>query len=232
MVKSGDSKLKSEEQDDSKDLTEVIDDAASEETEEEEISKPRLPKWAKILLMILPAAIFITTIVLVDHFYPFPDSVSPNAVIALTGIGLLGFVVISDMLYRNLFVSRMLRRETKKSKIYKEILKDKKETKKEKTRFDELDEDYSYDEEEDEEFVDELESQEEFDEIDDEEYEEEEEYQYDSEDDDDSKYYRTRSLAIRGGIFSILIVNSLIILAAAVILQIALYGGFGTPTGA
>ncbi len=229
MVKSDDSELKSEEQDDSKDLTEVIDDAASEETEEEEISKPRLPKWAKILLMILPATIFITTIVLVDHFYPFPDTVSPNAVIALTGIGLLGFVVIADMLYRNLFVSKMLRRETKKSKIYKEILKDKKDAKKEKTRFDELDEDYSYEEdEEDEEFVDELESQEEFDEIDD----EEEEYQYDSEDDDDSKYYRTRSLAIRGGIFSILIVNSLIILVAAVILQIALYGGFGTPTGA
>ena len=36
MVKSDDSKLKSEEQDDSKDLTEVIDDAASEETDEEE----------------------------------------------------------------------------------------------------------------------------------------------------------------------------------------------------
>ncbi|MHA1125977.1 MAG: hypothetical protein ACTSO7_09530 [Candidatus Heimdallarchaeota archaeon] len=234
MVKSDETVIESVEHEDEEESINDLQDESSEENGEEEESKPRLPKWAKILLMILPAVTFATIIILVDQFVGFPENVSANAVIALTGIGLLGFVVIGDMLYRNIFVSRMLRRETKKSKIYREILDDKKKAKLERSRFDELDVDaeseddeYSYEEvDDDEEFVDELESEEEFDEEDEEYYEEESEYQYDSEDDDESKYYRTKSLAVRGGIFSILIVNALIILGLAVIFQIALYGGF------
>jgi len=224
MVKSDGIELESEEQE----PTEDVLDASTEENVEEAESKPRLPKWAKILLMILPAAIFVTTITLVDHFVGFPASVSANAVTALTGIGLLGVVVIADTIYRNIFVTRMIRRENTKAKIYKEILRDKKEAKVEKSRFDETDEDYSY--EEDEEFEDDPDSAEEFDEFDEEEIEEEE-YQYDSEDEDETKHYRTKSLAIRGGLFSILIVNALIILGLAVILQIALYGGFTVTDG-
>ena len=225
MVKSDENEIISEELENEEDSDEDIQDGFSKE-DEEEVATSRLPKWAKILLMILPAALYVTIIVLVDHFVGFPEKLHANALIAITGVSLLGFVVIGDMLYRNVFIYRMLRRESKKSKIYKEILRDKKEAKAEKIRFDELDDEdeYSY-EDDDEELIEEEEEQLESDE-DYEEYEVEDEYEYDYEDEDDSKYYRTKSLAIRGGIFSILIVNAFILIGLAVILQIALYGGF------
>jgi len=223
MVKSDENEIISEELENEEDSDEDIQDGFSKE-DEEEVATSRLPKWPKILLMILPAALYVTIIVLVDHFVGFPEKLHANALIAITGVSLLGFVVIGDMLYRNVFIYRMLRRESKKSKIYKEILRDKKEAKAEKIRFDELDDEDEYSYEDDELIEDEeeqLESDEDY-----EEYEVEDEYEYDYEDEDDSKYYRTKSLAIRGGIFSILIVNAFILIGLAVILQIALYGGF------
>ena len=181
----------------------------------------KLPKWALIILMIIPAAIFIMIILLVDIYVGFPTNINPIAIIGITGIGLVMLVVISDMVYRNYFSYRLVRRESAKSKVYKEILRERQERKaaSAKQEYLEAEDEYEY------------------------EYDDEEEekptkpepkandYDYEEKvDDEEEKYYRLRSLIFRGGLFSILIVNGLIILIAAFILQLTYGGGFNIPT--
>lgn len=177
-----------------------------------------LPKWALITLMIVPAAIFITIILLVDIYVGFPEKINPIAVISLVGVCLVGIVVISDMAYRNYFSYRMVRRESAKSKIYKDIIRERQEKKSAEAKF-EFDEDDEYKYEEDEEEI---------------KVKQKailEEYDYEEVEDDEQKYYRMKSLLFRGGIFSILIVNGLIILVTAFILQLTYGGGFNIPAG-
>ena len=199
-----------------------VEDISEEENNEKKstfkIPEIKLPKWALILLMILPAAIFITIIMLVDVYVGFSESINPIAIIAIVGIGIIGFVVIGDMVYRNYFSYRMVRRESAKAKIYKEIIRDKQKAKEDKARYESIEDEYEYEDDED---SDEYEYEDDEPEID--------EYQYDLEPEiDEEEYYRLRSLIFRGGLFSILIVNGLIILAAAAILQLTYGGGFST----
>lgn len=181
----------------------------------------KLPKWALIILMIIPAAIFITIILLVDIYVGFPTNINPIAVIGITGIGLVMLVVIADMAYRNYFSYRLVRRESAKSKVYKEILRERQERKaaSSKQEFLDVEDEYEYEYDDEEE---ELTKQE----------PKTNEYDYEEklDDDDEEKYYRLRSLIFRGGLFSILIVNGLIILVAAFILQLTYGGGFNIPT--
>lgn len=191
------------------------------ELEGEEKFKPmvKLPKWLRYLLMFLPALIITAIIILTDQFWhEFPDTVNPTAILALSGIGIMGIVILGDVAYRNIFVYRMLRVETKRSRIYKQILKEKKDEKAAQDRYeyeeDEEEEEYEYDIEEG-------------DEEEEEEYVEEEEYKYDLEEiDDDREHFRMKSYILRGGILSIALVNALILLAFAAIFQLTLYGGF------
>ncbi|MFW9922045.1 MAG: hypothetical protein ACFFDW_02025 [Candidatus Thorarchaeota archaeon] len=188
----------------------------------------KLPKWALALLMTIPSAIIVSTIILVDFYVGFPANINPIAIIAIIGISLVGIAVVSDMLFRNYFIYRMIRRENVKSKIYKEIIKERETEKKAKAQFEYSEDEYEYDEEGEEyeegEETDEeiVESEQESDELE----EEEDEYQYDVEEEDESKYYRMKSLLLRGGIFSILFVNGIILLGLAVILQLTYAGGF------
>ncbi|MEA2066064.1 MAG: hypothetical protein U9O65_03040, partial [Thermotogota bacterium] len=94
----------------------------SEENEEKEHI---LPKWLRILLMFIPALVYFGIILLVDYTIGFPEPINPIAITALTGAGLFGLLVIGDMLYRNIFVYRMLAQEAQKSREQKEQLKDK-----------------------------------------------------------------------------------------------------------
>ena len=117
----------------------------------------------------------------------------------------------------------MVRRENMKSKIYKDIIKDKQKKKDLTTKHDYLDDEYQYEEDEedddDEEDIEFVEDISEADEID--------EYEYELDDEDpEDKYYKMKSLIFRGGIFSILIVNGFLLLILAFILQATYGGGF------
>ncbi|HUT81393.1 MAG TPA: hypothetical protein VMZ29_09345 [Candidatus Bathyarchaeia archaeon] len=182
----------------------------------------KIPKWLRYLLMFLPAIIITTIIILTDQFWhEFPATVNPTAILAIGGLAIFGVVVIGDMVYRNIFVYKMLRTETKRSRIYKQILKEKKAEKaaQERQEFEEEEEDeYEYEDEEGE-----------LEEEDEEEYIEEEEYKYDMEIADDREHFRMKSFILRGGILSIVLVNAMLLLVFAVIFQLTLYGGFITP---
>ncbi|NHJ04087.1 MAG: hypothetical protein EAX90_04645 [Candidatus Heimdallarchaeota archaeon] len=196
----------------------VIENKSEVKTKRFKLPEIHLPKWALITLMIVPAAVFVTIILLVDIYVGFPEKINPIAVISLVGVGLVGIVVISDMAYRNYFSYRMVRRESAKSKIYKDIIRERQEKKSAEAKFE-------FDEEDEYEY-----------ELDEEEIKEKqkailEEYDYDEVEDDEQKYYRMKSLLFRGGIFSILIVNGLIILVTAFILQLTYGGGFNIPAG-
>jgi len=204
-------------------IEEYVEDDATDDKSEAKIKRFKLPeihlpKWALITLMIVPAAIFIAIILLVDIYVGFPEKINPIAVISLVGVCLVGIVVISDMAYRNYFSYRMVRRESAKSKIYKDIIRERQEKKSAEAKF-EFDEEDEYEYEEDEE------------EIKAKQKAILEEYDYEEIEDDEQKYYRMKSLLFRGGIFSILIVNGLIILVTAFILQLTYGGGFNIPAG-
>ena len=170
----------------------------------------KLPLWLRIILMILPAGIIVGIIMAIDLTVGFPENLFPTAVIAITGLSLFGIVVIGDMLYRNVFVYRMLQMESKKSRVYKQIIKDKKEEAEAKARHEfEQESEYEYD---DEEIY--------------EEEDEETEYKYDVEEDTLQDNYKMKSYILRGGILTILIVNAVLLLVLAAILQGTYYGGF------
>ncbi|MGC9778816.1 MAG: hypothetical protein HZR80_06195 [Candidatus Heimdallarchaeota archaeon] len=184
----------------------------------------KLPKWLRIILMIAPALIIAGIIILVDHYVGFSENINPTAIIAIIGMCVFGLVVVGDMLYRNVFVYRMLRRESKKSRIYKQYIKEQKAEKAAKAKHDFLDDEedeYQYDKDPDIEEIDEEQYE------DDEDFEEEEEYIYELEEEDE--FYHMKSFVMRGGLLTILLVNSIILISLAVIFQLTLYGGFGVP---
>lgn len=208
-----------------KENEEKLDIALEEETDEKEEKKRkfeplvRIPKWLRIILMFLPAFIIAGTILLVDHFVGFPEKYNPMAFIALPGIAIFFLVVIGDMFYRNFFMYKMLRGETRKTRVYRQIIKDRKADQEAKARHDYEDEDeYYYDEDNDL-----VEDEEE----DFEEEDEKEEYVYDAEDElTEDEYYRMKSYLLRGGIMTILLVNSIVLLVLAAIFQLILGQGF------
>ncbi|MBN1330061.1 MAG: hypothetical protein JXA54_11365 [Candidatus Heimdallarchaeota archaeon] len=184
----------------------------------------KIPKWLRYMLMFLPAMVITAIIILTDQFWhEYPETINPTAILAIGGLAIFGLVVIGDMVYRNIFVYKMLRTETKRSRVYKQILKEKKAEKAAQER-------YEYEEEEEEEYeYDEEESELEEEEEEEEKYIEEEEYKYDVETvDDDREHFRMKSYILRGGILSIALVNAIILLLFAVIFQLTLYGGFNT----
>jgi len=184
----------------------------------------KLPKWALILLMTIPSFLIAGTIILIDYYVGFPSHINPIAIIGIIGVVLFGIAVLGDMAYRNFFIYRMIRRENTKSKIYKEIIKDKQQKKDAATKHDYLDDEYTYEDDEDEE---ELEFEEHIDEADDFDVDE---YEYEADETDpEDKYYKIKSLIFRGGIFSILIVNGFLLLILAFILQTTYGGGFNVP---
>jgi len=201
---------------------EIPDVTLEEETNEEEDKKRkfeplvRMPKWLRIILMFLPAFIYTAIILLVDHYVGFPEKYNPMAFIALPGIALFFLVVIGDMVYRNFFMYKMLRSETRKTRVYRQIIKERKEEQGAKARYEyeeenDDDEDYEYDED-DEDF---------------EEEEEKDEYVYDAEDElTEDEYYRMKSYLLRGGIVTILLVNAIVLLGLAALFQLILGEGF------
>ncbi|NHJ39286.1 MAG: hypothetical protein FK731_04580 [Asgard group archaeon] len=207
----------------------------SEETssQEDDLEKDRfepyvkLPKWLRIILMIIPASIIAAIIITVDKTIGFPETIFPTAIMALIGMAIFGIVVIGDMVYRNVFVYKMLRYESRKSRVFKQIIKERKEAS-EKSRYEyEQSDEYEYD---DEDFdKDELESE---DDIEEEEYDDDEihkdEYTYDLE--EGRQQYKMKSFILRGGIITILTINGILLVVLAAIFQIALYGGFGATT--
>lgn len=205
---------------------ETSDVVSGEEVDKKEETKQkfqplvRMPKWLRIILMFLPALIYVGIILLVDHYVGFPEQYNPVAFIALPGIVTFVLVVIGDMAYRNYFTYKMLRQETRKTRVYRQILKDRKKEQEAKARQDNEDEDeYYYDEDE------EYEEGEEDDEAEFE-IEEEDEYVYDPEDElTEDEYYRMKSFLLRGGIVTILLANSIVLLGLAGILQL-IFGGF------
>ena len=203
---------------------EEILDVTQEETNEEEDKKRkfeplvRMPKWLRIILMFLPAFIYTGTILLVDHYAGFPEKYNPMAFIALPGIAIFFLVVIGDMVYRNFFMYKMLRSETRKTRVYRQIIKERKEEQGAKAR-------YEYEDEEDE-----YDYDEEYEEVEDEDFDEEEEkeeYVYDAEDElTEDEYYRMKSYLLRGGIITILLVNAIVLLGLAALFQLILGEGF------
>lgn len=199
------------------------------ELSDEELEKRRfepyvkIPKWLRIILMILPASIIVGIILIIEYTVGFPETIYPTAVMAIIGMSVFGLVVLGDMGYRNIFVYKMLRHESRKSKVYKQILKEKKESTV-KSHQEQIDE-YEYDDEEFEE--DDVENEEEDMEEDEEEIIDEE-YTYDLV--DDRQHFKLKSFILRGGIVTVLIVNGMLLVVLAAILQIALFGGFSSPT--
>jgi hypothetical protein len=212
------------------DSSEEITSNEEAELTKEEIEKRRfepyvkIPKWLRIILMILPASIIVGIILIIEYTVGFPETIFPTAIMAIIGMSVFGLVVLGDMAYRNVFVYKMLRHESRRSKVYKQILKDRKEASA-KSRQEQTDE-YEYDEE-DEIEEDDVEYKEEDMEDDDEEIIKEE-YTYDLE--DERQHYKIKSFILRGGIITILIVNGMLLVILAAILQIALFGGFNAPT--
>ncbi|MCK5298574.1 MAG: hypothetical protein KAJ76_06695 [Candidatus Heimdallarchaeota archaeon] len=206
---------------------EIPDVTLEEETDEEEEKKRkfdplvRMPKWLRIILMFLPAFIYTAIILLVDHYVGFPDTINPMALIAIPGIALFFLVVVGDMVYRNFFMYKMLRSETRKTRVYRQIIKERKEEQSAKDR-------YEYEEEEDEYDYDD--DDEEYEETEDEDFEaeeEKEEYVYDAEDElTEDEYYRMKSYLLRGGIMTILLVNAIVLLGLAALFQLILGEGF------
>ncbi len=200
-----------------------------EETDEEEEKKRkfdplvRMPKWLRIILMFLPAFIYTAIILLVDHYVGFPDTINPMALIAIPGLALFFLVVIGDMVYRNFFMYKMMRSETRKTRVYRQIIKERKEEQSAKDR-------YEYEEAEDDDEYDYDDDDEESEEGEDEELkveEEKEEYVYDTEDElTEDEYYRMKSYLLRGGIMTILLVNAIVLLGLAAIFQLILGEGF------
>ncbi len=187
----------------------------------------RWPKWLRIILMFLPAFIYTAIILLVDHYVGFPEKYNPIAFIALPGIAIFVLIVIGDMVYRNVFTYKMLRHETRKTRVYRQILKDKKKEQEEKTRYESMEEEDEYYYDDDEE-SDEDEEYEEYAETEEEEIKiVKDEYVYDPEDElSEDEYYRMKSYLLRGGLMTILLVNSVVLLALAAIFQLILGEGF------
>ncbi len=204
---------------------EEISDVTQEETNEEEDKKRkleplvRMPKWLRIILMFLPAFIYTGTILLVDHYVGFPEKYNPMAFIALPGIAIFFLVVIGDMVYRNFFMYKMLRSETRKTRVYRQIIKERKKEQGAKDRYEYEDEDedeYDYDEDDEEAEDEDFEVE-----------EEKEEYVYDAEDElTEDEYYRMKSYLLRGGIMTILLVNAIVLLGLAALFQLILGEGF------
>ncbi len=204
---------------------EVTSDIALEEETDEKEEKERkfdplvrMPKWLRIILMFLPALIFTGTILLVDHYVGFPEKYNPMAFIALPGIAIFFLVVVGDMVYRNFFMYKMLRGETRKTRVYRQIIKERKAEQEGKARYEYEEEDeYYYDNDELEE-----DEEEDFEGV-----EAKEEYVYDAEDElTEDEYYRMKSYLLRGGLMTILLVNSIVLLALAALFQLILDKGF------
>ncbi len=193
---------------------------------EEETSPPlvRIPKWIRYPMMFIPAGLIAGIVIIIDRTVGFPETIFPAAIIALIGLATFFLVVIGDMLYRNIFVYRMLRQENKRARVYKEIIREREATRRAQAKYEledeEPEDEYEYDEDEDE-----LEEEEE----EEEQGKFEDEYSYEELEDEQTSY-RLKSFILRGGLVSILIVNSLVLLILAAILQKALYGGFSVPT--
>ncbi|MCF2142121.1 MAG: hypothetical protein K9W42_00275 [Candidatus Heimdallarchaeota archaeon] len=192
---------------------------------DEETNPPlvRIPKWLRYPMMFIPAGIIAGIVIIIDRTVGFPETIFPAAIIALIGLATFFLVVIGDMLYRNIFVYRMLRQENKRARVYKEIIREREATRRAQAKYEledeEPEDEYEYDEDE-----------EEFEEEEEEEQAElEDEYSYEELEDEQTSY-RLKSFILRGGLVSILIVNSLVLLILAAILQKALYGGFSVPT--
>jgi hypothetical protein len=221
----GDIKMASTEISEENSINNESDEAMSKEELQKKQFEPyvKLPKWLRILLMFIPSFIIIGIVIVIHYTVGFPAAINPTAIIAIIGISIFGIVVLGDMVYRNIFVYKMLRYETRKSRVYKQILKERQEKEDQSRQEFEQEEEYEYDDDEDvvEEELDDM------DEFEEEEEEYEEEYSYDLE--DDREHVRLKSFILRGGIMSILIVNSFVLLAAAAILQITLFGGFAPP---
>lgn len=200
---------------------EETSDVTQEETNEEEDKKRkfeplvRMPKWLRIILMFLPAFIYTSTILLVDHYVGFPEKYNPMAFIALPGIAIFFLVVIGDMIYRNFFMYKMMRSETRKTRVYRQIIKERKEEQGAKAR-------YEYEEEDEDEYEYDYDEAEAF-----EVEEEKDEYVYDVEDElTEDEYYRMKSYLLRGGIMTILLVNAIVLLGLAALFQLILGEGF------
>lgn len=219
-----------------RELKEEIDKNSTEEQN----NKHRLPKWARITLMIAPAFVFAFIIILIDYFINLKSKgIFPMAILAITSLGLIGFATIGDWLYRNFFVTRMLRHESKKAHVYKQIIRERQEERKIQKKHEfiqeeesaqessayQYDEEYAYDEEYDYDEGDAYKEEAEFD-------DEEEEYEYEIEEEllDEKEYYRMKSLVLRGGLFTMILTNGLILLTLAFLLQLIFYGGFATPS--
>jgi len=127
-------------------------------------------------------------------------------------------VVVGDMVYRNFFMYRMLRGETRKTRVYRQIIKERKAEQEGKARYEYEEEDeYYYDNDELEE-----DEEEDFEGV-----EVKEEYVYDAEDElTEDEYYRMKSYLLRGGLMTILLVNSIVLLALAALFQLILGEGF------
>lgn len=208
----------------------LVEDDTEQEPKRFKLLEIKLPKWLLILLMTIPSFLVAGTIVLIDYYVGFPEDINPIAVIGVIGMACVGLAILGDMAYRNFFIYRMIQRANMKSKIYKELIKEKQQKKDAAaTKQDYLDDDeYDYEgyEEDNDEEIEFEEDIPEADQLDVDEYE----YDLDDEDPED-KYYKMKSLIFRGGIFSILIVNGFLLLILAFILQTTYGGGFGVPTG-
>ena len=204
----------------------LVEDDIEQERRRFKLPEIKLPKWALILLMTIPSILIAGTIILIDYYVGFPENINPIAIIGIIGLVLFGVAVLGDMAYRNFFIYRMVRRENTKSKIYKEILREKQQKKDAATKHAYSDDEYIYedDEEDDDEEIEFEEDISEADEFDVDEYE----YELDEADSED-KYYKMKSLIFKGGIFSIIIVNGFLLLILAFILQGTYGGGFNAP---
>ena len=113
----------------------------------------------------------------------------------------------------------MLRSETRKTRVYRQIIKERKTEQGAKARYEYEDEDedeYDYDEDDEEAEDEDFEVE-----------EEKEECVYDAEDElTEDEYYRMKSYLLRGGIMTILLVNAIVLLGLAALFQLILGEGF------
>ncbi|MBD3191513.1 MAG: hypothetical protein GF308_12765 [Candidatus Heimdallarchaeota archaeon] len=227
-------------EEDNSTVTEGVEEEIDEDSAEESWIKRHLPKWARITLMIAPALVLALTVILIDYYIDLKSKgIFPMSILAVTSIALIGFATLGELVYRNFFVTRMLRHESKKARVYKQIIQERQEEQELHKKYEFVGDEETTREAEglaqetsDYQYEDEYEYDDEYNE------EEEEgafaataaEYEYEVEDPyDEKKYYQIKSLILRGGIFTMILTNGLILIVLAVLLQMFFYGGFITP---
>jgi hypothetical protein len=234
----------------SKESEEDYQDKENEKAEEKDegfrfrLPQISLPKWLIFFLGFLIPGIHIMIILLIDHYRGFPATINPIALIALPGLALLGFVAISELLYRNVIVYSALQKESRDARRYKKIIKDQEEKEAISKKYEYIEDDnQEMDSNETNGELTESDYEDEYVYEDDDDYENyEDEYVYEDDEDYEDEYvyedeiseeerrnrYKMKSLVFRGGIFSVLSLMSIVLLALAFILQIFYMGGF-TP---